>query len=71
MDYLYATTLGNDKEKKGKKLITVVIDPIPEASFYSIRFSLASLCHQRGGDGSGNILVINMHYIQFLRMAGA
>ena len=51
------------KRKKEKKLITVVIDLIPEASFYSIRFSLASLCHQRGGGGSGNRLVINMHYI--------
>ena len=39
-------------KKKRKKLIILVIDPIPEASFYSIRFSLASLCHQRGGDGS-------------------
>ena len=58
-------------KKKRKKLTNVVIDQIPEASSYSIRFSLASLCHQRGGDGSGNILVINMHYIQFLSMAGA
>ena len=58
-------------KKKRKKLITVVIDPIPETSLYSIRFSHASLCHQCGGDGSGNILVINMHYIQFLSMAGA
>ena len=55
------------KKKKEKKLITVVIDPIQEASFYSIRFSLASLCHQRGGDGSGNLLVINIYYIQFVK----
>ena len=54
-------------EKKKKKLITFVIDPFPfpEAFVYTLRFSLASLCHQRGGEGIRNILVINIYYYYY------